>query len=187
VKKYIAAPGADVIGSQILVTVDALGAFKNTGYRYLEECGLSDIKLDQWYSQQSYCDLLETIETKTGKATLVVVGTNVAAAAKVHFDIDTVEKWMASAAQVYQRNHRNVPKNKGWAYKMTGPSSAILTCNEPYPDSFIRGLADGFVRRFQKDPNRIVSIRIDETQSRRDNGGAWLPCSLSGSYQVGEN
>jgi len=133
VNRYKAAPGADVVGSKILVTVDALGAFKDTGYRYLEECGLLVIKLDQRYSQQAYCDFLETVETKIGKATLVVVGNNVAAAAQVHFDLDSVEKWMASAAQVYQRNHRNVPKNEGWTYKMTGPSAAVLTCKEPYP------------------------------------------------------
>jgi hypothetical protein len=174
VNRYKAAPGADVIGSQILVTIEALGTYKDTGYRMLEECGLSDIKPDQWYSQQAYCDYLESIETKIGKATLVVVGKNVAAAAKVHFDIDTVEKWMASAAQIYQRNHRNVPKNEGWAYKMTGPSSAILTCNEPYPDSFIRGLAYGFVRRFQKDCNRLFSVKFDETQPRRDKGGSMV-------------
>jgi len=135
---------------------------------------LSDIKPDQWYSQQTYCDFLESIETKIGKATLVVVGKNVAAAAQVHFDLDSVEKWMASAAQVYQGNHRNVPKNEGWAYKTTGPSAAILTCNEPYPDSFIRGLADGFGRRFQKDRNRLISVKFDETQPRRDNGGSMV-------------
>jgi hypothetical protein len=174
VEKYKAAPGAELIGSQVLVTVEALGAFKDIGYNVLEECGLSDIKPDQWYSQQAYCNFLEIIETKIGNATLVVVGKNVAAAAQVHFDIDTIEKWMASAAQVYQRNHRNVPRNEGWAYKMTGPSAAILTCNEPYPDSFIRGLADGFVRRFQKDLKRIISIRFDETQLRRDTGGSMV-------------
>ena len=81
---------------------------------------------------------------------------------------------MVSTVQVYQRNRHNVPKNEDWAYKMTGSSSAILPCSEPYLDSFIRGLADGFVHRFQKDPNRIINVRFDETQPRRDNGGSMV-------------
>jgi len=169
--KYKAAPGAEVIGSQILVTVDALGAFKSIGGRLLVESGLGDVKADQWYPQQAYCDFLEILETKIGKATLTVVGKNVAQAARLPTEIDAPEKWMASAAQVYQHNHRNVPKGEGWQFQMTSPTSAILSSNEPYPDSFLRGLADGFIRRFKKDVEQIITIKFDENKPRRDTGG----------------
>jgi len=166
--KYQATPGAKIIGNSVYYMIEALGTYKDTGYRLLAQVGISDIKMDDWYAQQTFCDFLDLIQQKVGNKTLFIAGRNQGLEAVLPPVLDVPEKVLASFNQVYRMAHKDIPASEGWAYTSTGPNSAIMTCTAPYPDEFSRGVCDGFVRRFKKEK---TTAKIDETQPRMDTGG----------------
>ena len=166
--KYQATPGAKIIGNSVYFMVEALGTYKDTGYRLLAQVGISDIKMDDWYDQQIFCDFLELIQQKVGNKTLFIAGRNQGMGAGLPPVLDCPEKVLAGFNQVYKMAHKETPASEGWTYTSSGPNSAIMTCTSPYPDEFSRGICDGFVRRF-KEGN--TTAKIDETKARLDTGG----------------
>jgi hypothetical protein len=166
--KYQATPGGKTLGASIHSTVESLGPFKETGYRLLAQVGISEIKDQEWYPQQTYCDFLELIQQKVGNSTLYIAGRNQGLEAVLPPQLDSPEKVLAGFSQVYRLAHQGVPATEGWTFTPTGPNSATMTCTSPYPDEFSRGVCDGFVRRFNAGS---ASAKIDETKPRVDNGG----------------
>jgi hypothetical protein len=169
--KYQASPKAKVSGPVVVGTVDALGIYKDTGYKILADCGISDPKMDQLYPLQVLCDFFTQVETRFGPSTLSVMGKNVAQVTPVPPGVDSPEAVLSSMGEAYQLNHQDVPADEGWRYEKTGPTSARMVCNAPYPDDFCRGIIEGFVRRFKQTSGGAVRAEIDMTQPRRDNGG----------------
>ncbi len=170
-KKYQAALGAKVLGPVVIGTVEALGIYKDTGYGILADCGVVDPEMDQLYPLQVLCDFFQKVETQLGPASLTTMGRNVAKAVPVPPGINSPETALISLGKSYHLNHSNVPKNEGWKYEKTGPASARMVCNAPYPDDFCRGIVDGFVRRFKPAGKGTVRTEIDKTKPRRNTGG----------------
>jgi len=166
--KYQATPGAKTIGGAIYRMVESLGTYKETGYRLLAQAGISDIKRDDWYDQQIFCDFLELIQQIVGNKTLFIAGKNQGMEAGLPPVLDCPEKVLAGFNQVYRMAQKEIPTSEGWTYTSTGPNSAIMTCTSPYPDEFSRGICDGFVRRFKKGN---TTAKIDESKTRIDTGG----------------
>jgi hypothetical protein len=154
-------------GTTIISTVDALGTYKDTGYRMLAECGLSNPKPDAWYSMQILGDFFEAITLKIGNATLFMLGKAVAESMDLPPQIDTIEKLYGSFDQVYKMTFKNVASSEGWSFKPTGANKATLSFCGPFPDDYCRGVAEGFGKRFAKK----LSVKVDETQPRLDQGG----------------
>ncbi len=75
--KYTAEPGATILGSNIIATVDALEVYASTGYGILAENGITDIQPDGWYPMQPFCDFLEAIDTKVGASVYYIIGKKV--------------------------------------------------------------------------------------------------------------
>ena len=165
--EYTAKPGAQTIGANILGVIEGSGAFRQTGYRILADLGLKELKQDQWYPMQPFCDFFEAIEKKFGGATLAMIGKSNGSGLPLPPELNTIEKVYSSFDQVYRMNFRNVPTNEGWKFTKTGPKSATIVCTGPMPDEYLRGIAIGFGGRFEKN----LVVKFDETQLRRDKGG----------------
>lgn len=165
---YKAEPGSKVLGHSIEITLNALGLYKDTGHQILAQTGIQNVKADEWYDMQMYCDFLGTLKEKVGPSTLFVAGRNIGMNAELPPIFDTPAKVLASFDQVFKMGHRGVPANQGWAYTSTGERSAIMVSTSPYPDELQRGVCDGFIRRFK---TGTLLVKIDETKPRVDNGG----------------
>ncbi len=169
--KYQAVPGANVLGSVVIDIVEALDIYKETGYQVLAECGIADPSADQPYPLQALCDFFEQVETRFGPATLSVMGKNVAKAMPVPPGINSPGAALSHMDETYQHSHQNVPPDEGWQYEETGPASAQIVCNAPYPDDFCRGIIEGIAKRFKPADGGMVKAEIDESKPRRDTGG----------------
>jgi hypothetical protein len=165
---YQASPGATVLGATMKSTVESLELYKDVGYKLLATAGIPELKEEEWYDQQMYCDFLDMLKQKVGPSTLFVAGRNIGMNAPLPPFLDSPPKVLAGFDKVYKSSHRGVPSNQGWIYSSTGESKATMISNGPYPDDLSRGVCDGFVRRFK---TGALFVKIDETKPRIDNGG----------------
>jgi hypothetical protein len=165
---YQALPGTKVLGATIKNTVESLELYKDVGYKLLAKAGISDLKEDEWYDQQMYCDFLDMLKQKVGPSTLFIAGRNIGMNAPLPPVLNSPAMVLAGFDQVYKSSHKGVPANQGWVYSATGENKATMICNSPYPDDLSRGVCDGFVRRFK---TGALFVKIDEAKPRIDNGG----------------
>jgi hypothetical protein len=168
--RFAAKPGAMALGANIIATVEALGVYAVTGYRILAEHGIKDIKPDEWYPMQAFCDFFEAIDTKVGASVFYIIGKTVARTVPLPSEVNTVEKALARFDRVYKTYYKGVAWTEGWKVQIWGDQSAKLVFRGPFPDDFARGLTEGFVRRFARGSNSQIMVRIDSAAPRRDCG-----------------
>jgi hypothetical protein len=157
-----------VIGGFIIGAVEALGAFKDTGYRILADLGLKDPKPDQMYPMQIFCDFFEAISTKVGSATVSTMGKNVGINFPQPPEVNSIEKYLNSIDKEYKGGVRGIGMDEGWKTKITGTNSANAVFTGQFPDNFIRGLVEGMGRSVTK--NNKFNVVIDTTQPSIDKG-----------------
>jgi hypothetical protein len=167
--KYQAKTDAQTIGKNVLVTVQALGSFRGTASSYLEKCGLKDIKADQWYPMQSYCDFFEMMADKAGVKTLYVIGKSLGQNITLLSGADTVEQVYKGFNEDFKANYRNTHPNEGFIVQETGPSSLQIVFTGPLPSDYIRGVLEGIGHQFSD--IEYMTAQIDETQPRIETGG----------------
>ena len=175
--RYQSKPGSMVIGGFILGAVEALGAFKETGYRILADIGLKDAKMDQMYPMQIFCDFFESISSKVGTATLSTMGKNVGSTFPLPPDVDSAEKILNALDSQYKYGTRGLGMDEGWKVKKTGSNSATAVFTGHFPDNFIRGLVESMGRKVTKS-NKFTAA-IDSTQPSIDKGEKSVTLLLS--------
>ena len=168
--KYKSQPNAQISGIRVISTVEALGVYKETGYKLLEENGIVKPAPEGWYSQQDYVNFFEALSSKVGPATLFIMGKTLGTTGKIPPNIDTFEKVLLSMDQFYKLHHRNVPSNEGWQFEKTGPNTIKLISTGPYPDEFLRGVISGYAERYKPEKGR-ATVTIDPARPRGDTGG----------------
>jgi hypothetical protein len=166
--RYQSKPGSMVAGGFIIGAVEALGAFKETGYHILSDSGLKDPKFDQMYPMQIFCDFFESISTKVGTATLSTMGKNVGASFPLPPELDSVEKFLNTIDSQYKYGTKGLGIDDGWKVKLTGANSATAVFTGPLPDNFIRGLIESMGRKVSK--TNKMNVAIDPTQPSIDKG-----------------
>jgi len=168
--RFTAKPGAMALGAHIIATVEALGAYAATGYRILAEHGITDIKPDEWYPMQAFCSFFEALDRRVGASVFYIVGKAVACAVPLPPEVNNVEKALSRFDLVYKTYYKGVAWTEGWKVQIRGDQSAKLVFRGPFPDDFVRGLAEGFIRRFARGSKSQVTVRIDAAAPRRDRG-----------------
>ena len=180
--------GIEVNGGTIIVVVEGLGAFTQIAHKILDENGLTDIKADfeHWYSQQDWLNAFKTISEKVGIHTLFQIGRKIPENAEFPPEIDSIEKALASIDVAYHMNHRNAqgeilfdptrPSERimlegigHYHYKKVDDErKAIMTCENPYPCDFDRGIIIAMSRRFE------LSAKVihDDSKPCRKNGAS---------------
>jgi hypothetical protein len=165
--KYIAKAGATALGAHIIATFEALGLYTAAGYSILAKNGITDIKPDEWYPMQAFCNFFEAIDTKVGA---YIIGKTLGATVPLPPEANTVEKALSRLDVVYKTNYKGVAWTEGWRVQISGDKSAKLIFRGPFPDDFVRGVTEGFVRRFNRGAGGRVTVRIDAAAPRRDRG-----------------
>ena len=57
-----------------------------------------------------------------------------------------------------------------YGYEKAGETSAVMTCGNPYPCDFDRGIIDAMARAFKPADSLFIKVRHDDTQPCRKNG-----------------
>ncbi len=162
------APGVEVNGETVLAFINGMGPFRNTGLEILAQHGIRDPQPGAWYPQQAWLDAFRQVAEKMGPGTLLAIGKSIPEAAQWPPQVDTLEKALASIDVAYHLNHRGGEIGH-YAFESTGPRSARVTCQNPYPSDFDLGIVSAVARRFAP-PGKFPAVKLDETAPTRKKG-----------------
>lgn len=175
-------PDVEVNGQTVLSIANGLGAMKSIGLQILEENGLKDIKPEAWYPQQAWLNAFKQIADRVGINTLVKIGASIPDNAKFPPEIDTIFKALSAIDVAYHLNHRlkgqvlfdpatgKMGEGIGhYHYQQLNEHSVLITCDNPYPCDFDRGIIEQMAKRF-KPTGAIIKLDHDESVSCRKKG-----------------
>jgi hypothetical protein len=160
-------PQATVSGGNILSMLAAMGPFRKRGEQILEEFGIREVDVEEWYPLRAYVDALRTIGQKMGPNTLFQIGKQIPNHVQMPPGIDTFEKVLASFGMAFDLNHRGFPPN-AISYEVISDRTANITSGTPYPCDFDRGVIQGF---FQKLLGTRVNVTHDGGRGCKNEGG----------------
>lgn len=156
------AQGVEVNGETVLAIVDGMGYFKKRAYEILATNGIVDPRPGQWYSQQSWLNSFRRISDEIGARTLNNIGMKIPENANFPPDIQTIEQALESIDVAYHMNHRKGEIGR-YGYRKTGPRSATMVCENPYPCDFDRGIIEAMAYRFKPAGSMRVTVEHDDT------------------------
>jgi len=159
----------EVNGETIYSVIDGMGAFKSTAIKILAENGIENPKPGNWYGQQLWLNAFKQIAENIGNSTLYSIGQKIPENAKFPPEIDEIDKALSAINVAYHMNHRNGIIGD-YKYEKTGDRSAKITCTNPYPDEFDRGIISQMGKKFQPSGS-FVKVNIDESKPTRTKGG----------------
>jgi hypothetical protein len=140
----------EVHGQTILAVVDdALArfadAYRERARRALAANGIEEPSPDEWYPQQAWLDTFAAIAADLEPHILDRLGEQLPDAADWPTDPSTVEAGLRSIDDAYQRNHRG-GEIGSYDCVAVDDRTATVTCRNPYPCEFDRGLIRAVAR-----------------------------------------
>jgi len=127
----------------IAVADDALSRFsssyRETAADALEANGIADPSPDEWYPQQAWLDTFAVIADELEPHILDRLGEQIPDVAEWPTGLSSVEAGLRSVDDAYQRNHRGGDIGH-YEFESTGERTGTVTCLNPYPCPFDRGL-----------------------------------------------
>ena len=168
-KTFVASStNVEVNGETIYSVIDGMGVFKTTAVKILEENGISNPQPGQWYKQQSWLNAFKSISEKVGNSTLYNIGQRIPENAKFPPEINDIHKALSAINVAYHMNHRN-GEIGDYKYENTGNRSARITCTNPYPDEFDKGIIFQMGKKFAP-VGAAVTVKVDENLPLRAKG-----------------
>ena len=162
-------PQVMVNGQTVLSVVNGMGAFKETAAQILQRNGIANANPAQWYPQQAWLNAFREIAKTIGASTLRQIGMSIPRSAKFPPGIDSIEKALESIDGAYHLNHRGGEIGH-YAFAKTGSSQGVVTCKNPYPCDFDRGIIEAMATQFKK-PGSIVRVQHDPAKPCRSKQG----------------
>lgn len=141
-------PSVTVSGESVLAVVDGMGTFRETALEILGRHGIKNPQPGQWYNQQAWLDSFQEISQKIGVKTLYRIGLSIPETAKFPPGINDVEKALGAINVAYHMNHRGGEIGH-FGFSKTAPSKGTMTCRNPYPCDFDRGIIEAMANRFR--------------------------------------
>ena len=180
--------GIEVNGTTIMSVANSM-TFKFQVKTIFIEAGLpapEDIVGDanHWYSQQSWLNAFKIIAKKVGDKILFKIGKSIPENAVFPPEIDNIEKGLQAVDVAYHMNHRNrdgkvlfdptKPPDKAmlegighyFYKKIPSENMAIITCENPYPCDFDRGIITTMAEKF----NSTATVSHDDSKPCRKQG-----------------
>jgi hypothetical protein len=159
-------PDAQILGQMCLAFLAAITLDEFSPI--LKKYGFEQIEPDRWYPQQNVLNIFREIaDDANGSQNLVAVGVKAADYAVLPPELNTVEKGLLALQMSYQMNHANIPQDEGYAVEITGPGSAYIKTDLPYPDDLMYGTIWGFVRKI-KAPTDNFKVELMQNGRAKD-------------------
>jgi hypothetical protein len=166
-----------VNGQTVLSVISGMGAFRETAVQILQRNGIRNPAPTAWYPQQAWLNAFREIANTIGLNTLYQIGKSIPGSAKFPPGIDTVEKALASIDIAYHLNHRSGEIGH-YSFEKTGPSKGTMTCKNPYPCEFDRGLIEAMASQF-KLAGAIIRVQHDSAKPCRSKQGESCTYAIS--------
>ena len=170
-------PEVEVRGDAVLSLVNVMGAFKSISLNVLRDNGIVDPQPNGWYSQQAWLDSFMAIAEKVGPNTLYQAGRQIPAQHKFPPGIDSLETVLADLDQAYRMAHRGGEVGH-YHFQILGLNSGQMTCDNPYPCDFDRGIISALAERFEP-PGALVDVRHEEDAPCKKQGADSCIYSIS--------
>jgi hypothetical protein len=162
-------PNVTVNGETVLSIVDGMGTFRDTALEILARRGIKNPQPGQWYNQQAWLNAFQEIHQKIGVNTLYRIGLSIPENAKLPPGINDVEKALGAIDVAYHMNHRGGEIGH-YGFSRSAQSQGTMTCRNPYPCDFDRGIIEAMAKRF-KPAGSLVKVLHDTGGPCRKNGG----------------
>lgn len=164
-------PNVEINGQTVLTIVEeAMGLFSDD-YRTraldaLAEEGISEPATDEWYPQQAWLNAFETIAYDLQPHVLDRLGEALPDVAEWPNNFNDVSTGIQSIGKAYERNHRG-GEIGSYEYEEIDGQTGIVTCDNPYPCQFDRGLIRGVAQKYAPVDSFVFVEETGET-CRRD-------------------
>lgn len=159
----------EVNGEIVYSIIEGIGAFKTKAIAILAGNDIENPKSGIWYKQQDWLNAFKAISEKVGALTLNTIGQKIPENAKFPPQINEIHGTLASINQAYHMNHRNGLIGD-YKYEKTGEKSGTITCTNPYPDDFDKGIITAISRKFKPANSFSAKVTIDTTKPQRSKG-----------------
>jgi hypothetical protein len=150
-------PAVEVNGETVLSVVAGMGSFSRKALEILAAEGIQSPAAGNWYSQTAWLRAFRTIADGIGENTLYRIGTTIPENANFPPEINDLVKAMESIDVAYHMNHRG-GEIGNYAWRSTSDHSGAMTCHNPYPCDFDRGIIDAMSKRFR--PQSGGNLRV---------------------------
>ena len=174
---------AEVNGETVLSIVSGMEMFKAEALNILKNNGIDNPVPGKWYSQQAWLNAFKSISEKLGFNTLFLIGKKIPENAQWPPFVNSVETALPSIDVAYHMNHRiqgevlfnpqtgAMKEGIGhYGFEKTGPRSAKMVCNNPYPCDFDRGIIESAARKFKPSDANALIVKHDDSQPCRKKG-----------------
>lgn len=161
----------EIRGETVLAVVEgAMGKFSDTyqerAITALADEGIENPVSDEWYPQQAWLNAFERIAGDLEPHVLDRIGEQIPSVADWPGDVSTVPDGLRSIDDAYQRNHRGGEIGY-YNFEQTDDQTGTLTCYNPYPCPFDRGLIRGVAQKYAS-LDAFVFIEETGPTCRRD-------------------
>jgi hypothetical protein len=162
-------PKVEVNGETVLSVVEGMGIFKQRALMILEENGINNPAPGQWYMQQSWLDAFKKISDTIGANTLFQIGRKIPESAKFPPEIDNIHKALAAIDIAYHMNHKGGEIGH-YKYEKIDDHSASITCDNPYPCAFDKGIIQAMADKFKPKGSSVI-VDHDPSKPCKSKGG----------------
>lgn len=167
-------PAVEVTGEVLMAFLAGFPReFESPGLLILEKHGLSEPKPNGFYSLQRFLDAMKEISDTYSAQMLYRIGEQIALHARLPPGINDLQRCLESIDVAYHMNHRGGEIGV-YEYRFLGTQDfmerATMTCSNPYPCVFDRGVIEGFARRFKPPEFSDIVVRHDDSQPCRRRG-----------------
>ncbi|MEM7350540.1 MAG: hypothetical protein AAF657_07025 [Acidobacteriota bacterium] len=161
-------PRVEVLGEVVLSLVNVMGAFKRLALGILAEHDIHDPQPDQWYSQQAWLDSFRKISEEIGPNTLYQIGRQIPQQHYFPPGVDSIESVLGDLDGAYRNAHRGGEVGH-YNFQLIGMQSGKMTCDNPYPCDFDRGIIQALADRFEPEGS-LVDVRHDDSAPCKKQG-----------------
>lgn len=161
-KKYVATPQAEVIGSamQNLFVSIKRDEFLPLVEQTLQEYGVDYIQDKVWYPHQLTLDIFRLIEEAKLNSIENLVSLGVAYVETATFppEINSVYTALSALSQTYALNIRNAADGEGYEINRISERHIQIIDRNPFPHDTVYGFIWGIAKRFRTHQDKFPSI-----------------------------
>jgi hypothetical protein len=163
VRKFIATPGAEVIGSAMQNLFVSMNRedFANFVEQVLTKYGVKSLDNNTWYPHQLSLDIFKMIEVnhKNASENLVALGMAYVETATFPPEINTVFTALSALSLTYNLNIRNVRQDEGYVVKKITENHIQIEDRNPFPHDTVYGFIWGISKRFRAHRDVFPTIK----------------------------
>lgn len=172
--EYVAFDSNVEVHGQTIRTVidDALARFSEEYQQLARDAlaanGVEEPSLDEWYPQQAWLNTFEILAEETEPHILDRLGEQIPDVVEWPSGISSVEEGLAAIGEAYQLNHRGGDIGQ-YRFESVDDQTGRVTCRNPYPCPFDRGLIRAVARR-NAPVEAFVFVEERGDECRREGG-----------------